>query len=253
MTSAQVFLISFAAMSVGIAFGRLLRALIPDGQLSPDSKEVIKLGTGLVGTLAALVLGLMTASAKNSYDTQNTNVRTLAAQLILADQLMVQYGPDADEIRRLTREAVNTMIDRMWSEGSRSAPKFSPFSSSLVVTKLYSAVDALSPKTDEQRMLKSRIIDTSFEIARTRLAIFTRLDNSIPVPFLIVLMIWVTVIFASFSLFAEHSVLVFAALLVFALSVSSSLFLIMELTQPFSGIMQIPSEQLRDVLPSLGA
>jgi uncharacterized FAD-dependent dehydrogenase len=139
MTSAQVFLISFAAMSVGIAFGRLLRALIPDGQLGPDSKEVIKLGTGLVGTLAALVLGLMTASAKNSYDTQNTNVRTLAAQVILADQLMVQYGPDADEIRRLTREAVNTIIDRMWKEGSRSAPKFSPFSSSQVVTKFYSA------------------------------------------------------------------------------------------------------------------
>lgn len=253
MTSAQVFLISFAAMSVGIAFGRLLRAVIPDGQLSPDSKEVIKLGTGLVGTLAALVLGLMTASAKNSYDTQNTNVRTLAAQIILVDQLMIQYGPEANEIRRSTREAVNAMVDRIWREGVRSAPKFSSFSSSQVAEKLYLTIESLSPKNDEQRMLKSRIIDTSFEIARTRLSIFTLLDNSIPVPFLIVLMIWVTVIFASFSLFAEHSVLVLAALLVFALSVSSSLFLIMELSQPFSGIMQIPSEQLRDVLPALSS
>lgn len=253
MTSAQVFLISFAAMSAGIAFGRLLRAFIPNGKLDADSKEVIKLGTGLVGTLAALVLGLMTASAKSSYDTQSTNIRTLAAQLILVDQLMVQYGPEADDLRRFTREAVNTMIDRIWREGARSSSQVAAFTSSQVGGKFYSAIDALSPKNDEQRALKSRIVDTSFEIARVRLAIFTRLDSSIPTPFLIVLMIWVTVIFASFGLFAEQSTLVFAALLVFALSVSSSLFLILELTHPFTGLMQIPSGYLKDVLPALNS
>lgn len=251
MTSAQVFLISFAAMSAGIAFGRLLRSLVPNGQLDTESKDVIKLGTGLVGTLAALVLGLMTASAKTSFDTQNTNIRTLAAQLILVDQLMVQYGPEADDLRRFTREAVNTMVDRIWREGARASSQVAPFSSSQVGGKFYSEVDALTPKNDEQRALKSRIVDTSYEIARVRLAIFTRLDSSIPTPFLIVLIIWVTVIFASFGLFAEHSTLVFGALLVFALSVSSSLFLIMEMTHPFSGLMQIPSEYLKDVLPAL--
>jgi Protein of unknown function (DUF4239) len=253
MTSAQVFLISFAAMSVGIACGRLLRSLMPNGQLDADSKEVIKLGTGLVGTLAALVLGLMTASAKTSFDTQSTNIRTLAAQLILVDQLMVQYGPEADDLRRFTREAVDIMVDRIWREGARRAGKVTAFSSSEVAGKLYTAIDALSPKNDEQRVLKSRIIDASYEVARVRLAIFTRLDASIPVPFLIVLIIWVTVIFASFSLFAEHSTLVFGALLIFALSVSSSLFLILELTHPFAGLMQIPSEQLKDVLPALSS
>src|ERR1700754_964022 len=160
MTSAQVFLISFAAMSVGIAFGRLLRSLVPNGKLDTESKEVIKLGTGLVGTLAALVLGLMTASAKTSYDTQNTNVRTLAAQLILVDQLMMQYGPEADDLRRFTREAVDTMVDRIWREGARSSSKVSAFSASQVGGKFYSAIDSLSPKNDEQRVLKSRIIDT---------------------------------------------------------------------------------------------
>ncbi len=185
------------------------------------------MGTGLVGTLAALVLGLMTASAKTSYDTQNTNIRTLAAQLILVDQLMVQYGPEADDLRRFTREAVDTMVDRIWRKARTRPRRFRHFRRVRLLGKFYSAIDTLSPKNDEQRVLKSRIIDTSFEIARVRLAIFTRLDSSIPTPFLIVLMIWVTVIFASFSLFAEHSTLVFAALLVFALSVSSSLFLIM--------------------------
>lgn len=253
MTSAQVFLISFAAMSFGIAFGRLLRSLVPNGQLDTDSKEVIKLGTGLVGTLAALVLGLMTASAKTSFDTQSTNIRTLAAQLILVDQLIVQYGPEADELRRYTREAVKTMVDRIWSEGARSSTQATPFSSSHIGGKFYSEVDALAPKNDEQRALKARIIDTSYEIARVRLSIFTRLESSIPTPFLIVLMIWVTVIFTSFGLFAELNTLVFGALLVFALSVSSSLFLIIEMTHPFSGLMQIPSEYLKDVLPALNS
>ena len=85
-------------------------------------------------------------------------------------------------------------------------------------------------------------------MGRTRLLVFTQSDNAIPVPFFIVLMFWLVVIFASFSLFAEPGPIVIASILVFALSVSSALFLIVDLSQPFDGLMQISNHHLRMVL-----
>jgi hypothetical protein len=72
-------------------------------------------------------------------------------------------------------------------------------------------------------------------------------------PFLLILIVWLTVIFASFSLFAEPAVVVLTAMVIFALSVSSPLFLIMDLSQPFAGVMQISSEQFQHALAPLGS
>ena len=68
---------------------------LPGHQLSTEDKDVVRLGTGLIGTIAALVLGLLIASAKNSYDTQNSQVRQMTANIILLDNVLAQYGPEA--------------------------------------------------------------------------------------------------------------------------------------------------------------
>ena len=93
----------------------------------------------------------------------------------------------------------------------------------------------LKPANAEQTSLKSRIVQITTDMGRTRLLVFTQSDNAIPVPFFIVLTFWLVVIFASFSLFAEPRPVVIASTLVFALSVSSALFLIVDLSHPFRG------------------
>jgi hypothetical protein len=248
VTSGWIFLISFASIVAGVALGMTLRARLPPSRLSHDTKEVIRLGAGLLATLAAVVISLMIASAKSSYDTQDSNFRQLSAYLVETDQLLAQYGPDAIQVRILMRQAIPAAIDRIWREKAAGG---TAFTSTSLAEQLYNAVEALSPANDAQRALKLRIVQASDEIARIRLLMYADSDTRLLTPFLLILIVWLTVIFTSFSLFVEPNAAVAVALLVLALSVSSALFLVADLSQPFAGLMQISREQLRHTLAPL--
>ena len=244
MTSAGIFLISFVSIASGFGLGMAL----PGTRLNQETREVVRLGTGLLVTLAAVLISLMIASAKNSYDTQDTHFRQLSAHLVLADQLLSQYGPEAAEIRKMMRQAVPAAIDRIWHEKATSSPQSNAFSATSLAEQFNNAIDRLSPASDAQRALKARILQASADIARTRLLMFADGDNPILTPFLLILIFWLTVIFTSFGLFVEPGPVAVTALLVFALSVSSALFLIADLSQPYAGLMQISREPLRALL-----
>jgi hypothetical protein len=251
MTSASIFLISFASIMAGAVLGMVLRARLPRAYLSPETKEVIRLGAGLLATLAAVVISLMIASAKTSYDTQDAHFRQFAAHLVLTDQLLAQYGPGATDVRRLMRQAVPAAMARIRREKATESAQDTAFTANSVAEQLYQAIETLTPVNDTQRALKLRIEQASADVARTRLLMFADSDNPILTPFLLILIFWLTVIFTSFGLFVEPGALAVAALLVFALSVSSGLFLIADLSQPFAGLMQISSEELTRALAPL--
>jgi len=102
----------------GIFFGALLRRALPEHHLSKDSQDVVRLGVGLIGTIAALVLGLLIASAKSSFDTQSTQI---TADIILLDNLLAEYGPEARPIREQMRNIIEPLADRLWREKQASA------------------------------------------------------------------------------------------------------------------------------------
>jgi hypothetical protein len=247
VTSGWIFLISFVALAIGIAAGMLLRKRIPADHLGAGPKEVIRLGAGFLATLSAVLISLMIASAKTSYDTQAAHFRTLAAYLVETDQLLAQYGPETTQFRILMRQAVPAAVDRIWRE-KRSAVQDSAFTSASLAEQINSAIASLTPANDAQRLLKHRVEEASVEIANVRLLMFADGDTAILTPFLLILIFWLAVVFASYAVFVEPSRVVIAALLVFALSISSALFLAADLSQPFVGLTQIPKEQLRDIL-----
>jgi hypothetical protein len=251
MTSTVAFLASFVSILIGAAIGMVLKRLLRLDMLEGGSKELIRLGAGLLSTLAALVIGLMIASAKNTYDTQNTNILQLGTNAVLVDQLLTQYGPEARAARTLLREAIPSATARIWRESNERDGVGSTFVISGSAERFYNAIEGLRPANAEQTSLKSRIIAITTEMGRTRLLVFTQNDNAIPVPFFIVLTFWLVVIFASFSLLAEPSPIVIVSILVFAISVSSALFLIVDLSHPFDGLMQISNNHLRAVLPKI--
>jgi hypothetical protein len=211
---------------------------------------MIRLGTSLLATLVAVLISLTIASAKSSYDTQDAHFRQLAAYIAEADQLLAQYGPDATGVRQLMREAVPAAIDRIWHE-KEAAKQDTAFTPRSLAEQLYTAIDALSPKNDAQRGLKTRAEQAVADIARTRLLMFADGDTPVLTPFLLILIFWLVVIFATLGLFVERSRVVIAALLVLAFSISTALFLIADLSRPFAGVMQIPREQLKHTLVPL--
>src|SRR5215510_2802205 len=250
MSSTVAFIASFIAVLFGAAGGMWLRKHPSIAALDTGSKELIRLGAGFLATLAALVIGLMIASAKNSFDTQSTNIRQLGANAVLADQVLAKYGPEAKQARGLLRDGTSQVVARIWQE-NRGHGGGSTFVVSETGERFYNAIEALKPVNDEQRSLKSRLSQTTGDLARTRLLVFTQSDNAIPVPFFVVLVFWLMVIFGSFCLAAETRPLVIVTVFVFALSVSSALFLIVDLSHPFEGLMQVSDHHLRVVLPEL--
>ena len=205
---------------------------------------------GLIGTIAALVLGLLIASAKGSHDTQSAQVKQMTANAFLLDHLLSQYGAEARASREVLRLVVVGLVDRVWHDSGVDAP--APFEASSEAEAFNSQIQQLSPQTEAQRSLHARMIKITAEIWRTRLLLFTERGEAIPMPFLVVLVFWLTIIFVSFSLFARPSPMVIGELIVFSLSATGAIFLILELSQPFGGLMQIPSAPLRNALMPLG-
>jgi hypothetical protein len=250
MSPAVLSCLIFALTIGGIVLGALLRTTLPQHHLSKESQDVVRLGAGLVATMAALVLGLLIAAAKGSFDTQSGQVRQVTADIILLDALLEQYGPDAQPIRVEMRSVIGPLADRLWHEKPVAAA--APFAMNAKAENVYIAIQALSPKNDLQRSLQARAAQVSTDLAQTRLLLFVESDSAIPAPFIAILAFWLIIIFASFSLFAALNVTVFSFLSLFALSASCAIFLILELSEPFTGLLMISSAPLRNALGALG-
>jgi hypothetical protein len=239
----------FVLTLCGIFLGTLLRRTLPEHHLSKESQDVVRLGVGLIATIAALVLGLLIAAAKSSFDTQSTQIKQITADMILLDNLLAQYGPEARPIREQMRGTIGPFADRLWREKAGTLTE--SFEADASAQKAYLDIQALSPKNDLQRSLQARAAQLSTDLVQTRLLLFVESDNLVPAPFLAIMVFWLVIIFASFSLFSALNVTVFACLSLFALSASCAIFLILELSQPFTGLMTISSAPLRHALGPL--
>jgi hypothetical protein len=252
MSPVAVSLTVFAVILLGALLGALLRRTLPKHHLADDTRDYVRLGTGLIATIAALVLGLLIGSANSSYDSESSQVKHLTANVVLLDKLLDQYGPESRDARALLRTAIGPLIERIWREDSSDVAKGIPFQATAMAEEAFAKIQALSPQTEAQSSLKARAIQLATDMVQTRLLLYEHADNSIPMPFLAVLVFWLAVLFMSFSLFSRLTPINFVALLVFAASASAAIFLILELSQPFVGLMQISSTPMRNALAPLG-
>jgi hypothetical protein len=245
--------IVFACILGGILLGMILRALLPEEHLSAESKDVVKLGMGLIGTMTALVLGLLIASAKSSFDTQRNGLAQLSANIIMLDRALAHYGTESKDAREMLRASVADLLETTWPEdnGVLGQTREKPRTEGRY-EGMYEKIQELTPKNDAQRTFQAQAMKMGTDIAQTRWLLFAQKSSSIPTPFLVVMVCWVTLILGSFTLFVRPNVFVFGTLLVCALAVSSAIFLIMELDQPIGGIIQVSSAPLRDALAQLG-
>ena len=197
---------------------------------------------GLIGTMTALVLGLLIASAKNSFDAQRNGLAQLSANIILLDRALARYGPESKDARdapRLgRRHASSTPGPRessVWTGRRRRCGPKAGMRGSMRKSR-----DSRR-RTIHSARLQAQALKTGADIAQMRWLMFAQKGSSIPTPFLVVMVCWLALILASFSLFAPSNATVFITLLVCALAVSSAVFLILELDRPFDGMIQISS------------
>ncbi len=252
MNSLTIAGIVFACTFGGALLGMFLRRILPESHLSSESKDVMKMGTGLLATLSALVLGLLIASAKNSFDAQRAGFQQLSTNLILLDRGLKFYGPETKETREQLHHAVAVLLELRWpTNGSKAGGLDSP-ELSQSASALYVAIRDLKPQTEAQKTIQSQALQVGSDLTRTRWALNQGEESSIPIPFLVVLVLWLTVLFITFGLFAPGNLTVITVLFICAVSVAGALFLIVELDHPFNGLIQISGKPLRDALGQLG-
>jgi len=251
LSALEISLLTLALVLCGAAAGVGLRRTLPEHHLDDDTKDIVRLGTGLVATISALVLGLLINSASASYEAERGEVRQMAANIILLDQLLERYGPETRTAREALRASISPLVMQLWGDLAIPGPhQISPEPSGNA-RRAYAAIHDLVPRNDAQISIKALSLQVATDIQKSRLMLYERAHAGIPVPFLAILVSWLAMIFASFCLFTPLNPTSIAALIVIALAAASAIFLILEMGQPFDGLMQISSAPLRTALPPL--
>ena len=252
MNPLAISLIVFVCVFTSAIAGIIINSMLPAHHLSKDSKEVIKLSMGLIATLAALVLGLLTSSAKSTFDLSNSELQQSAANSIQLDRALAHYGPETKEARDLLRSVLVFGTELLSSGEASPLGKLNTSERRASMEQIQARLRALAPRSDAQRLLQSRAVQLSNDLAQMRWLAIAQGTGSIPTLFLVVLVLWLTIIFAGFGLSTANNSTVVVVLFACALAVSGAIFLIEEMDRPFDGLMKVSSAPLRNALAHLG-
>ena len=239
----------FGLLAIAVSLGIMVRRFVPNEHVTADSKDTVKLALGLVSTTTALILGLLVSSAKGAYDTERNEVIQMAGKIAFLNRLLTMYGPEAVEARSLFVSAVEEAVRQIWPADKHIPSRMA--GDIKTGNAVYAAVERLSPHDDAQRKLKEQAVSIGIELGQMRSLLVAQSVPSISTPMMVILVSWLFVIFVGFSLVAPPNPTAIVALLVSALSVSAALFLIMELDEPFGGLISISSEPMIKALNQL--
>lgn len=253
MKSLAVSLICLVCSFGGALLGLHISKILPASHLSEGSRDTLKVMTGLMATLAALILGLLIASAKASYDRANDDFRQLAAKTILLDRALADYGPETKEVRAFLLNAYKARMDQLFPTTSVDARPGPLERRPLQVEQVETRLRALLPPSEAKRAHMERALQLLDQMANSGwvLTIEER-DTALPTPMLVVLIAWLAAMFVGFGMLAPRNATVAVALLVGALAVSASIFLIEEMNHPLDGMIHISGIPLREALKFLG-
>jgi hypothetical protein len=242
------FVLTFAASLCGL----FLRFMLPDNHLNEHARDVVKIGSGLIATMAALILGLLINSAYNSLDAVSNELAQTSTTIVELDQTLAAYGPETAELRRLLRKCVEAVLESKGPENVVKEGTTEKFDLEETLRKMQSKLRSISPQNKTQTILRSQAYQEIKQVTHSRLLLLGRGHKRISGIFLIVLIFWLVVIFVSFGLLAPHNWTVIGVLFVCALSVSAAIFILTAMNSPYRGVISVSTAPLRSALEQLG-
>ena len=252
MSEWAVALLVFAAQLTGWACGRFGRRRLPPEHLSSVTRDSVVLLAGMVATLSALVLGLLISSARTSFESDRASVVEIAADVLVIDRALAQYGdqakPARDALRGFLERAIEGMTlyeHRIDEEAVTQAPM--PH-----MAQLQTSLLALAPTTEAQRWLSARALTLSGELERARVLFAERGTGSISLAFFLVLTAWLAMLYVALALFAPNNATATLTAFGSALAFAAGIFLILELDTSFHGLIRLSHEPLVKTLELLG-
>lgn len=252
MSALSVAAIVFACAAGGVILGFCLQKVLPEAHLSPESKDIIKLGTGLVATMAALVLGLLIGAAKSSFDAERDGLAKLATDVVLLDRTLAHYGAETADARKKLANVVSHMLEALWPRERTARKSLADDNITADGGALITSIQRLPIRDSWHQGAHAHALQISSDLARQRWELSQTNADSLPTAFLVVLAFWLMVLFTSFGLFSPRNTTVTVVLLVCAISVAGAVLLIVDLDQPFDGLIQLSDLPLREAQSHLG-
>ena len=233
---------------VSALLGRLIRRRLPESHLDSQTEAVVKLAMGVVGTLTALVLGLLVATANGSFTASSQEVTSIAANVIRLDHLLRRYGPEADGIRDLVRRYTAKKLQDLFPEGSATQPTLDNPGTMSLLEEFQNRLSTLEPRNANQRWLQSQAQQLTAAVVGSRWLLVERDAFGIPIPLLVLVVFWLCVLFMSFGVFAPPNMTATVALFLCALAVAGAVQMTLDLSTPFVGTVRLSGQPMRYAL-----
>jgi hypothetical protein len=240
----------FAAGSLGL----ILHRVLPEKHVTGGGKDMIGAVVGLLTLLSALVLGLLIWTAYGVYAGQNVAIQTLAAKVLQLDLALADYGPEAKDARAQLRQGLGKTIDEIWGPNESDA-NFVATNFSAAIRNLRSrdaSLASLHPTTDAETQALAVAKAAVDSISQSRLQMSFALTAPISIPLIVIVAAWATFLFFGYGLMSGGNAASFVAAAVGALAVASAAYLILDLSNPYSGIFRASSAPLEQVLTVMG-
>ncbi len=245
-------LIVFAVILAGGVVGWETRRRLPAHHLTDDTKNFISVSMAVVATLSALVLGLLISNANSSFSSLAGDVTTLSAQIIRLDQILRRYGPETKPARELLRRYTEQKDADLFPEDPANF-RISNASNYAVLQDFEDSVLALKPANARDRWWLEQALVLAGRIGDARGLLAQRIGQGTPRAFLVLVVFWLTLLFASFGLFAPPNFTSAVTLTLCALAVAGAVGMILELEQGFGGLVHISPRPMHQAVEALQA
>jgi hypothetical protein len=246
--------IAAGALTFGMGvLGLYIRRLLPERHMSTGSREIIGAVMGLVSLLLALVLGTLVGSAYGFFATQKANIEALCARSLELDLAFRQYGAETQPLREALRASMTGAYNAIWGNGTTYRQQFDVGTYMSKFEAWNQTISSLSPHTPSQTQLLSSMIASSGAFQQTRVLTSLQLASPLSWPLLLIVVSWAMLLFCGFGLLSSFNGTSATALGLGSFAVASAIFLILELSQPYTGLFRIPAASMEQTLEVLSS
>ncbi len=241
--------ISFVAIFGDALFGVFAARVLPEHHLTGETRTAVSVSVAVVGTLSALVIGLMISTASSSFTARSHDVTEISVDLIRMKRLLQRYGSESDDVRTKLSAYTTAKMQELFPTTGESAE--TDEGTIGMLEAIQDAILSLSPTDERHHWLRLQALTLSGDLSQARWLLAQQARQNIPLPFLILLISWLTIVFASFGLFSPRNGTAIAALCLCSIAVSGGIMMILELDTPLTGLVRISAEPMRHALTQI--
>jgi hypothetical protein len=243
--------IAFAAVVstaclTGAWLGGRLRQRLPQGHLDAETRDLIRAGVAFLTTLTAIVLGLIVASAKQSFDQRSAEVQAAAANVALLDAQLRRMGDAGTEARELIRQNLELRIATIW--GTRGQALLGPASN---IDAVQTALVTAHPTNAVQQAARIHATQLLNEFAQIRSMANVQADSPVMAPLLTLIVCWLAILVTGWNVLAPRNGTVRVSNALIALAAGSAVFLILEMERGFGGVIEVSAAPMRAALAEM--